>query len=80
MKVSDGNYERLQFIKARGPEKLIQKLNKIEGISEIVQFVVQPDGRHGVWIAMDKPSKKVRLKKPEKLEIALPTQTEEIKK
>ena len=73
------NYDRLQFLKALKPDQLIKKLNEIEGTSEIKQFVALSNGWHGVWIMMDVPSKKVRLKKPEKVETALPTQTEEIK-
>jgi hypothetical protein len=79
MKVADANYGRLQFLKALKPEQLIKKLNLVEGSSEIVQFVALPNGWSGVWIMMDAPSKKVKIKKLEKVEKALPTQTEEIK-
>ena len=79
MKASGGNYERLQFIKAMNPIKLKAKLNEVEGVSELVQFIAMPNGWHGAWIMMDKPSKKVKIKKHEEVEKVLPTQTEEIK-
>jgi hypothetical protein len=80
MKSANGNYERLQFLKARSHGKLIALLNKIEGISELIQFVVMPTGFHGVWVMTDMPSRKIRTRNTEKVEQALPTQTEEIKK